>query len=103
MDEVTWTTPALRHLRQACVYLEEQASEEAAEAFQQRVFDAVGLLNRNPRMGRRVPNNLWDEMREIYVRPFRLFYVIEDERCYVVAMVHERRDLSRYRFPRRLD
>jgi plasmid stabilization system protein ParE len=54
----------------------------------------VRQLRRFPRIGRRVPEFGVDHIREVFVHPFRVIYLVRDNSCAIAAVVHVRRDLA---------
>jgi hypothetical protein len=36
-----------------------------------------------------------DNLRELYVEPYRILYTVEDDDCLIIAIVHARRDMGR--------
>jgi plasmid stabilization system protein ParE len=97
MAQVTWTEVALKHLRQITDYVAERSPERADE-LAERLSDAPEILEHTPKIGRRVPEFDRDDLRELVtVRPYRILYLLRDDDCYIIAIVHGRRDLTRLR------
>jgi plasmid stabilization system protein ParE len=62
----------------------------AAVAFLRRVSSTLLRLHDFPGSGRRIPEFLTLPYREILVPPYRLFYLVDDDVVWVVAVWHER-------------
>jgi plasmid stabilization system protein ParE len=60
----------------------------------ERIMHAPRRLASLPLLGRVVPEYGEDHIRELIVPPYRLIYVVRDDVCFVVAVVHSSRDLS---------
>lgn len=65
----------------------------AAAKLGERIVRAPRRLARSPRIGSRVPEYDRDDLREILVKPYRIIDAIREGACFVVAVVHGRRDL----------
>jgi plasmid stabilization system protein ParE len=93
MGQVIWTEPALGDLR-AIIDFVAMDSPTYAARLGTRLVEAPRRLIRLPRSGSRVPEFDLDHIREVLsVRPYRIIYELRGEHCYVVAVVHARRDL----------
>ena len=93
MGEVVWTEPALTDLRRI-VDLVAKDAPAAATKLAAKVVRAPRRLSRTPRCGAIVPEFEQDSIRELLVRPYRIIYVVQDETCSIVAVIHGRRDLT---------
>ena len=95
MAEVVWTETALRNLRDISDYVA-QSSPSKSDKLANRLSEVPDLLEDTPRIGRKVPEFNQDHIRELVtVRPYRIIYVVRDEACYIVAIVHSSRDLKK--------
>ena len=54
-------------------------NQPAAVRFGRRLMDSVRHLAKFPRMGRVVPEQSDDNIREIVFKPYRVFYRVKDE------------------------
>ena len=55
-------------------------------------------LFHSPKMGRRVPGVERDDFRELVsVRPYRILYLLRDDQCLIVAVIHGRQSLEKVR------
>jgi toxin ParE1/3/4 len=93
MAQVIWTEPALRDVRDIAAFIGKD-SAAYAEKIAMRLMRATRRLEQNPLIGWRVPEFDLENIREIYFRPYRIIYTVRDDTCYVVAVVHGRRDLT---------
>jgi addiction module RelE/StbE family toxin len=89
-----WTETALQDLDEAAEYIARD-SKFYAKAFVKESRQAARSLKRFPERGRIVPELGEPEIREIFVRSYRLIYKLEDtKRIYVVRFIHGARDFS---------
>jgi addiction module RelE/StbE family toxin len=94
MAQVIWAGSALKQLREIDDYLSER-SPDAAATVVTRLSQAPRLLETTPRLGRCVPEFGLEHVRELVtVRPYRIIYLVRDEVCEVVAVVHSSRNLA---------
>lgn len=94
MGQVIWTEPALSDLRDLMEYVAKDSPAYAAR-LGTRIVEAPRGLAQSPRSGGIVPEFDRDEIREIFVRPYRLIYHLDASDCRVVAVIHASRDLNR--------
>jgi plasmid stabilization system protein ParE len=59
----------------------------------ERIYEAAGKLDLGIRAGWIVPEFNVDHFREVLMRSYRIIYEIRGEGCYIVAIVHGRREL----------
>jgi len=86
MAKVIWADPAIHDLEAIADYI---ALEKPAAARQlvQRVFAAVELLRKLPRMGSSPPELRGLPYRQLIVFPCRIFYRLEKSRIYIVHVM----------------
>jgi plasmid stabilization system protein ParE len=95
MAEVTWTAAAIRHWEQIIEYVSQYAPK-TAKALGDRLMRAPDHLVRSPKMGRRVPAMKRDDLRELVtVRPYRIIYLLRDDECIIVAVIHGAQSLAK--------
>lgn len=95
MAEVTWTPKALR-LWQGIVDYITQDNPERADTIGEKLVRATDKLALFPRMGRIVPEFGRENFRELVsVRPYRILYLVVSDACYIIGVVHSRRDLRK--------
>lgn len=91
---VTWTETALKDLDQAAEFIARDSKFYAA-AFVREARHAARSLKRFAERGRVVPEVGKPEIRELFVRRYRLVYKIEGtNRVYIVRFIHGARDFS---------
>jgi plasmid stabilization system protein ParE len=94
MAQVVWTRRALIHLRAIVDDSAVRFSPTRAEKLLARVLAAGDLLERFPLVGSVVPEFNREYLRERFVKPFRVLYVVRGEVCAMVGVFHASRDLS---------
>ena len=95
MGQVIWTEPALDDVQHILEYVSRD-SVRYAEKLGDRFIESPLRLIDEPRTGWRVPEFDRDDVRELFVAPFRKIYAIRDDDCYVATVVHGSRDLPRW-------
>jgi toxin ParE1/3/4 len=96
VNGIIWARPALGDFRDVVDWLRLD-SPSAALRFVDRVDEAVKRLASQPRLGRVVPelerHNIGG-YRELVIAPWRLFYRIDREQVYVLAVIDGRRNVE---------
>lgn len=91
---VIWTETALKDLDQAAEFIARDSKFYAA-AFVREARQAARSLKRFPERGRIVPEVGEPEIRELFVRRYRLVYKMEGaNKIYIVRFIHGARDFS---------
>ncbi len=93
MREIYWTEPARQDLARLRSWVKLYApSKERSEA--ERIKDALHTLRELPRIGKRisVPDGKTEELREILVAPYVIFYTVEEKSIQVIRLWHYRED-----------
>jgi len=85
MAEVIWTEPALDQLNAILEFIALD-SPDAAQAVGRRVFAATDRLALFPKMGRPIPEFPHKGYRQVWVKPFWLYYRAEENRTIVLHM-----------------
>jgi toxin ParE1/3/4 len=93
MGQVHWSEPALNDLRGIVSFVAKDSPAYAAR-LASRIREAPRQLAAFPRLGQIVPELNQPSIRELWVRPYRIIYLIRDPDCFVLAVVHGSRDLS---------
>ena len=88
MARVVWTREALGDLAAIRSYID-QFDPQAAASFAARLHEAAQALADHPRKGRAVAHGL---RQWALIRPYLIRYRIEDERVYILDIVHGARD-----------
>ena len=95
MGRIVWTDPAIDDLTQIMDYIARDSPRYALHVGE-RIYEAAGKLELGPRAGWIVPEFGLDHFREVLMRPYRLIYEIRNGGCYIVAVIHASRDLTRH-------
>lgn len=91
--KVIWTYEASADLEELAEYIARDSDYYAA-AFVQEIRDASRSLNELSERGRIVPELRNFDLRELFVREYRLIYSIEETRIVIIALIHGKRDLK---------
>lgn len=92
--EVKWTQTAAQDLEDIAKYIT-KGSAFYAKAFVQEVHLAAKSLSRFANRGPVVPEVSNHNIRELFVKKYRLVYQVNDEDVIIIAVVHQARDLSK--------
>jgi len=91
--KVVWSRPSLTDLQALLEYARQQQRDYGG-ALVSRLLDAADSLGEQPQLGWKVAEYDRDDIRELFVRPYRLIYLVEDSACVVLAVVHASRNLT---------
>src|SRR5579862_6070961 len=93
MARIAWTAPALDQLREIVAFTARHSVARADE-LNTRLLAAAERLEHLPLLGRVVPEFKLDYLRELIEKPYRILYVVREDICAIVAVIHSRRDLT---------
>lgn len=89
--EIFWTEPARFDLRRLSAWVERHSpGKEKQEAL--RIQTAVNNLAELPRVGKRisVPDQGKEELRELFIAPYVIQYVVAEKAIWVIRLWHYR-------------
>jgi addiction module RelE/StbE family toxin len=89
---IKWTQSAWNDLEAAADYISKD-SPRYATSFVQEVRDAARSLNTLAFRGRVVPEFNDTNIRELFLKNYRLIYQITAQQIYVLGLIHGARDL----------
>jgi len=89
---IKWTQSAWNDLEAAADYISKDSPRYAA-SFVQEVRDAARSLNTLAFRGRVVPEFNDTNIRELFLKNYRLIYQITAQQIYVLGLIHGARDL----------
>lgn len=92
--KVNWAYKATTDLEALAEYIARDSAFYAS-AFVQEIRDASRSLNEFSERGRIVPELGNPNIRELFVREYRLIYSIEESRVVILGLIHGKRDLKR--------
>lgn len=84
--KITWSQPAIEDLSNIKAYIGAD-SDHYASVFLDGIFEAVERLESFPRLGRLVPEEEMDELRELLYHNYRILYLILEQEIVVIAIV----------------
>ena len=90
---VIWSEPAKADLRSAHDFISHD-SHHYAKKVTQDIREKADILDKLPRVGRKVPELNDENVRELSLHPYRIIYEIKDRKVFVLAVVHKKRDLK---------
>jgi toxin ParE1/3/4 len=94
MGRIVWTEPALDDVRDILRFIAKDSPRYADQVASEIIQTTQRLLT-EPRTGWRVPEFDDDLVRELTCYSYRIIYSIQNEFCFIVAVVHGSRDLVR--------
>ncbi len=92
--KVVWTHEATADLEALAEYIARDSTFYAA-AFVQEIRDASRSLNEFSERGRIVPEIANQNIRELFVREYRLIYSIKELRVVILGLIHGKRNLKK--------
>ena len=92
MVDIKWSDDALLDLDAISEYIS-QDSSEYAKKFIQEIFKKVDNLSTFPNMGRTVPDQSNEKVREILHKNYRIIYEIKNDFIEVLIVIHGSRIL----------
>ena len=98
MAKVIWTETALNDLKEIFTFILKD-SPTYARRVGNGIMEASRKLDPFPRCGRVVPEFQEENIRELIYGVYRIIYQIREDVCYIVAVIHGRRDILRYSDP----
>lgn len=90
---VRWTEAATEDLNETARFIARDSHYYAA-AFVRETRNAARSLNFSPERGRVVPEGDRTDIREIFVKGYRLIYQITAREVFILALIHGARDLA---------
>jgi len=98
MGQIHWSEPALDDLKDIVSFVAKDSPTYAVK-LANRIIEAPRRLATFPRLGSIMPELGQDIVRELWIRPYRIIYLVRDPDCYILAVVHTSRDLSGFTPP----
>jgi toxin ParE1/3/4 len=92
--EVVWSIESVNDLEALAGYIAKDSPIYAA-SFIQEILNLSYMLGELSKRGRVVPEFGDTNIRELFVRDYRMIYLIEKKRVVVLALIHGNRDLDR--------
>ncbi len=96
---VVWAQQAVVDLRSIHDFIARDSRYYAKKVVHD-IREIVDELNGLPKMGRIVPELNEEDVRELFLYSYRIIYEIKDEVIFVLAVVHQRRNLKDENIPR---
>lgn len=102
MAQIIWTEPALLDLSHIAEYIALD-KPGAARHLVQKVFSKTERLEEFPESGRKPPEFKKSRYKEIIVDPCRIFYRTEQDKVYILYVMHSKRKLRKYLLDTRME
>lgn len=90
---IEWTDPALDDMEGIRDFIGKD-SPFYARQFLERIFDYVENLAEQPKLGRIVPEEQREDVRELIYRDYRIIYLLHDDRIKIATVMRASRDFS---------
>lgn len=98
MAQVFWAKPALNDLREIVEYIAKD-SVAYAQRLGMKIAQSPRRLHQFPLSGRIVPEFSDENIRELIYGSYRIIYLVQDNSCFITAIVHANRDVLRHLKP----
>jgi toxin ParE1/3/4 len=92
--EIVWTPGARNDLDEIVTYITRDSSSSAI-AFLEEVLNSSESLMTLSERGRIVPELADPQVRELFVKSYRLFYEIQQDEVHVLGILHGAREFKR--------
>lgn len=92
-QEVVWTDQAWLDLENIADYIARDSEYYASQVVKE-IREATSLLPQFPRKGRPVPEVDDSSIRELLVANHRLIYRVDENKIFILTIVHTARDLN---------
>jgi toxin ParE1/3/4 len=89
--KVVWTSQSGEDLENIAEYISRD-SEYYASSFVTELFNSIQSLNEFPERGRTVPELNDINIKEIFIKEYRVIYRIEEESVMILTIIHGRRN-----------
>lgn len=89
--KIVWTEPAIHDLDNIHSYISKDSARYAS-ILVEKILKSTDNLELFPLMGRVVPEEGMDSIREIFAHPYRIIYRISNT-IEILAVIHEARDI----------
>jgi len=90
---VIWSEPAKADLRSIHDFIAHDSLHYAKKVTQD-IREKTDVLDRLPKVGKKVPELNDEAVRELSLYSYRIIYEIKSQSIFVLAVVHKRRDLK---------
>ena len=91
--KIIWTEPAVDDIENIKLYISKD-SEQYAIAFIERIIESIEKLGKHPKMGRVVPEENDESLREIIIGNFRIMYQIDKDAVLIMTIIHGSMDFK---------
>jgi toxin ParE1/3/4 len=93
MRNIEWALSAISDVKRLREFIARD-SLPYAERFVQRLIEVIENTSSYPMMGRKMPEALDDNVREIMFQKYRIVYRVETSRILILMVIHGSRDLA---------
>jgi len=93
MRKIEWALSAISDVKCLREFIARD-SLPYAERFVQRLIEVIENTSSYPMMGRKMPEALDDNVREIMFQKYRIVYRVETSRILILMVIHGSRDLA---------
>ncbi len=90
---VIWTKLARADLKHIHDFIAED-SKHYAKKVAQEIREKTDILNELPNVGKMIPEVGKSKIQELHIYSYRIMYEVKKEQCYVLAVIHKRRDFT---------
>jgi toxin ParE1/3/4 len=87
MVKITWSPVAVERLNQIYIYISQDSADEAKK-FRNLIFKSIEKLEDLPKIGRIVPERNQNNIREIFVKKYRVIYKIKEDSIEILTIFH---------------
>ncbi|MDX1641016.1 MAG: type II toxin-antitoxin system RelE/ParE family toxin [Balneolaceae bacterium] len=92
--KIVWTEKAEKHLSQIYDFIAEDSPYYASQTIE-RIVEIAENISEHPLKGRAVPEYRDNNIREVFMHPYRIIYYINEGRIDILSIIHEARNISK--------
>lgn len=93
MVRLDWTSHALNKIEDICHYMDDY-NVDLSKKFMKSVKNELDLLKQFPKIGRIVPERNNENLREIFIKKFRVLYFYEKNKITILTILHFKQDFT---------
>ena len=91
--KITWSSEATEDIDAIAEYISRDSTSYSS-AFVQEVLEVGASLDKLSERGRIVPELGYPNIRELFVKGYRLLYKVEKDRIVILGLVHGKREIE---------
>jgi len=85
--KIVWTEKAEKQLDQIFNYI---AADSPVYAYRtlEKIIERAESISRHPLKGRSVPEYEREDIREVFLHPYRIIYLLQEDHIEIISVIH---------------